>query len=332
MNPPISIVVIGYNIEKYIGECLSSAIQQHYDNFEVIYVDDGSKDSTLKIARDYAADKENMIVVEKANGGIISAKIEGVKRATGDFLCFVDGDDWVGPELLAHLCKGIEISGEKADIVEGKYYVQRKDGFLAKAKSNVQEAVMTGDSYFRAVMEDRIAHYTVAKLYNKQFLLKAGYLDFPHVTMAEDLLTNSLLGLNCPRVHFLDCADYYYRYVASSLTHAGDARLLEQSKTLKHMEKRISEIDKYHEQMEYQWFSYLNAYLHTQGMSADIKKQLTSLCRDHYGKWTKNKYSIKRWKRMSLYNKLRLLIYLYFPILIYPYESVLNIGYRILRA
>ena len=234
-----------------------------------------------------------------------------------------------GPELLAELSEGIVIHGGKADIVEGRYYIQRADGSFVEAGSNDHEAVMIGDSYFCAVMEGRIAHYTVAKLYDRQFLLKAGYLDFPHVTMAEDLLTNSLLGLKCPRVHFLECANYYYRYNASSLTHAGDHRILEQSRTLHYMNSRITEKEEYRKLIDYQWFSYLNVYLQNQGVSPGVKKELALLCREPVRKWRKNPYSMSRWERLSRYNKLRMIVYLYLPVVSGAYERLFSKIYAV---
>ena len=331
MNPKISVITIGYNVEPYIKQCLTSLLRQQYDNYEVIYVDDGSKDNSAKIAKDLASQHANMIVVEKENGGIISAKIEGVRRATGDYLCFVDGDDWAGTEYLSELSAGIRIQGVPADIVAGKHFVQKADGTFFKSGCSLSKNVLTGDEYFREIMEDHIDHYTVAKLFHRVFFLNAGYLDFPHVTMAEDLLTNALLGLNKPRVHFLDCAGYYYRYTETSLTRAGDERLLEQGKTLSYMEKQILQTDTYRDLMSYQWFSYLQTYLQARQVPTHIKRMLVEICKKPIHGWTHNQYSVKRWQRLTLNGKIRMCIYIYLPAFISPYEYLLFCAYK-LRA
>lgn len=96
----ISIVVPCYNVASYIQQCVDSIISQTYSNWELILVDDGSTDKTPQIC-DYYSKKDSRIhVIHKANGGLVSARNVGYEAVTGDWLVYVDGDDWVSPNLV----------------------------------------------------------------------------------------------------------------------------------------------------------------------------------------------------------------------------------------
>ena len=98
-NPKISVIVPAYNIEEYIGECLESLINQTYHNLEIIVVNDGSKDNTLKIIEKYASEDNRLIVINKPNGGLSSARNAGLDIMSGDYVSFIDGDDFVSIHL-----------------------------------------------------------------------------------------------------------------------------------------------------------------------------------------------------------------------------------------
>ena len=99
----ISIVIPVYNIEKYLKECLDSLVNQTFKDFEVICVNDGSKDKSLDILNEYAKKDSRFIVVTQENGGSGSARNNGLSRARGKYVQFLDGDDYFEPELLEKL-------------------------------------------------------------------------------------------------------------------------------------------------------------------------------------------------------------------------------------
>lgn len=111
-----SIVIPIYGVEKYLNDCLNSIKKQTYSNFEVIMVDDGSKDNSIKIMETYAREDERFLAFHKENGGQSSARNFGVKKATGDYIIFVDGDDMIQPELLEK-CQETIIENPLIDIV-----------------------------------------------------------------------------------------------------------------------------------------------------------------------------------------------------------------------
>lgn len=103
MKPKISIIVPIYNTEKYLSICISSIINQTYTNFELILVDDGSTDHSGQIADDYAKKDKRIKVIHQKNQGQSAARNAGLKKATGDFVSFIDGDDEIKPDFLEKL-------------------------------------------------------------------------------------------------------------------------------------------------------------------------------------------------------------------------------------
>lgn len=99
----ISVIVPAYNIGPYIGRCLDSILNQSYQSLEIIAVDDGSTDETGKIIDQYAAKDSRIIPIHKENGGVSSARLTGISKATGLYIGFVDGDDYIEPEMYEHL-------------------------------------------------------------------------------------------------------------------------------------------------------------------------------------------------------------------------------------
>lgn len=135
-----SIVIPIYGVEKYLNDCLNSIKKQTYSNFEVIMVDDGSKDNSIKIMETYAREDERFLAFHKENGGQSSARNFGVTKVTGDYLLFVDGDDMIHQELLEKchdtisenpLTDIVRFQTEKVDMATGKKRVLTYQPFVA---------------------------------------------------------------------------------------------------------------------------------------------------------------------------------------------------------
>ncbi len=106
-DPLISIVVPCYNVEKYIDECVLSLIGQKYRNIEILLIDDGSIDKTGEIAKKYASEYDNIHYHYRINGGLSAARNTGIELAKGEYISFVDSDDWVEPDYIEKLYKAI---------------------------------------------------------------------------------------------------------------------------------------------------------------------------------------------------------------------------------
>lgn len=120
MLPKISVIVPIYKVEVYINKCIDSIINQSYKNIEVILVDDGSPDKCGEIANSYSKKDSRVKVIHKENGGLSDARNCGMKYATGEYVLFVDSDDWISEEMIDTL---VSIAIEtNADIVQSAFY------------------------------------------------------------------------------------------------------------------------------------------------------------------------------------------------------------------
>ena len=119
----ISVIVPVYNIEEYLPQCIDSIINQSYGELEIILVDDGSTDSGGNICDRYARMDSRIKVIHKENGGLVSARKAGVNRAAGEYVTFVDGDDWIEQDAYQKLID----SGQGADIIAFACYEEYGD-------------------------------------------------------------------------------------------------------------------------------------------------------------------------------------------------------------
>ena len=98
-----SVIVPIYKVEKYLKKCIDSILEQSFKDFELILVDDGSPDNCPQICDEYAKNDSRIKVVHKKNGGLVSARNVGIQTAIGDYICYVDGDDWIHEDTLKNL-------------------------------------------------------------------------------------------------------------------------------------------------------------------------------------------------------------------------------------
>lgn len=114
MNDMISVIIPVYNVAQYLPECMNSILNQDHRNLEVILIDDGSKDDSGEICDHYAAADSRVKVIHQQNGGAAAAKNAGLRIATGDYLSFVDADDYLEPDVYGYMVKALEESGADA--------------------------------------------------------------------------------------------------------------------------------------------------------------------------------------------------------------------------
>lgn len=120
----VSIIVAVYNIEAYIEPCLQSVMAQTWKNLEMIVVDDGSEDDSGKICDRYEANDQRIIVIHKKNEGLSAARNEGLSRATGKYIYFLDGDDWIEPDLIETVISRLKEDNElvifRSETIDGE--------------------------------------------------------------------------------------------------------------------------------------------------------------------------------------------------------------------
>lgn len=214
MNILISIIIPVYNVEKYLRSCLDSIIEQSYKNIEIILINDGSKDSSAEICDEYALIDSRIKVVHKKNEGVSSARNIGIEMATGEYISFVDSDDWTTPESYSILAEKI-ILANKPDIIRFNAYKNNSiinplplNGVL-KDKDLREKFVypMIGAEHF-----DGTFILGVPWLYClKKELIDRYKLRFILYNRLEDRLFNISALLRAESVLFITEALYHYR-------------------------------------------------------------------------------------------------------------------------
>ena len=118
MAPAISIIIPVYNQEKYLGKCIQSIIEQRFSNIEIILVNDGSIDRSLEICKKYAEIDNRIIVIDQGKFGVVETRKRGVLKSKGDYIAFIDSDDFFAPEGLENL---YNLAQKGIDLVIGNY-------------------------------------------------------------------------------------------------------------------------------------------------------------------------------------------------------------------
>lgn len=170
MGTKISVIIPVYRVEKFLSKCIESVINQSYKNVEIILVDDGSPDSCGSICERWATQDSRIIVIHKENGGLSDARNSGMKVATGDYISFVDSDDWVMPDFLSTLYDLIK--KENADISEcGVSYV-KEDGQVLRDRvcSEPTLVIDKNEALKRLILEQGVYQTVWNKLYKREVI------------------------------------------------------------------------------------------------------------------------------------------------------------------
>ena len=180
-TPKISVIVPVYNAEKSLCRCIDSILTQTYQDFELLLIDDGSKDSSGAICDSYAAKDSRIKVFHKPNGGVSSARNLGIDNAQGEWLTFVDADDWVEENFLMALC-----SVQQTDMVVGKCVLEDKSGLLRELFCVCAEGLSLGQLLPRYLYHTMF-HVPWGKLFRLS-LIRRMKIRFHHdMKMGEDL-------------------------------------------------------------------------------------------------------------------------------------------------
>ena len=154
-KPLLSVIVPIYNVEEYLEKCLDSIINQTYKNLEIILVDDGSPDKCPQICDEYAKKDDRIVVIHKENGGVSSARNLGLDIAKGEFITFVDSDDWIDETMYEKMM--LKQAEENLDLVFTRYKTI-KNGSIKKIKELTMDIFCKGNDlqYFISQLDDNI--------------------------------------------------------------------------------------------------------------------------------------------------------------------------------
>lgn len=212
----ISVIIPVFNSAKYIGKCLESILMQKNVHVEILIIDDGSTDETSSICDSYKAGADNLIVLKQKNRGPGMARNVGLQNAGGDYVFFIDADDWIASDYLSTL-HDFSIQ-HNCDIVQGGYcYAFRDYGLVAKQTfKNKSNLVLDKTEALKALLKHKIIkNFCWGKLYRKSIIRD---IRFPDMRCLEDYYWMERVIDNCNLYGIVNDPFYYYRQHSESIT------------------------------------------------------------------------------------------------------------------
>ena len=208
-KPLLSIIVPVYKVENYLQKCIDSILAQTFTDFELILVDDGSKDRSGQICDEYAEMDERVKVIHKENSGPSDTRNRGIEQAAGNYFMFVDSDDYIAPTMVE--CLYQSILKENADIAACNFLYSFEDDRNQDFSTNIQWEVVSGAEIFYNRKNDRSCGYWTV-VWNKLYKSKVfGKLRFRAGKYYEDeFWANDIYQMDIKMVTIPECL-YYYR-------------------------------------------------------------------------------------------------------------------------
>lgn len=223
----VSVVVPAYNVASHLGKCIESVLAQTETSFELIVVNDGSTDDTGAVAERYAEVDSRVSVIHRPNGGLSVARNTGFEAATGDFLCFLDADDWAEDSMLASMVAVCEATSARVVVAGAVVDFESEQGRVYGSRRSVPEprVVERGSALRDDVVSDEFVNllgYAWNKLYDRRWLEAMGLKFAAGLSLIEDIEFNSRVMSAAERVVFSSGA--YVHYVQRSSPSLGKAR------------------------------------------------------------------------------------------------------------
>lgn len=213
----ISIIVPVYNVEQYVEKCIESILSQTYKNFELILVNDGSTDKSLDIILKYK-NNPNIRIINKKNSGQSDSRFQGLLQAKGEYIYYVDSDDFIESYALEMLVE--QINKTKADIVFGRYRLINEYGNVLREQKPYKEKVLEDTE---KILRDAICALNFKtslwiKIIKRKLLTDSYIDEIRNVHFNEDLLLSIILAYHCKKVVFINDIIYNVLQRKNSLT------------------------------------------------------------------------------------------------------------------
>ena len=221
MDDKITVIVPVYNVENYLRKCLDSIMAQTYKNIEIIVVNDGSTDTSGEICKEFSGMDHRIIYIEQENAGLSAARNTGLNNMSGDYVTFVDSDDWIEQDYIETLYK--KIVEYQADISVGNYYSYNEDEetyYFHIYGDSYYEKVYDNISIFENLYESQeMKSFALISAWGKLYKAKLfDYLRFDKGKLGEDGYFNQKMYLSVNKVVYLNKGLYAYRQRSGSIT------------------------------------------------------------------------------------------------------------------
>lgn len=209
-SPLLSVIVPAYNVERYIGRCLESLLEQELSSFEIIVIDDGSTDRTSAIVSQYAMENDKIIVIRcnRASGNAGTPRNIGLNKARGEYIGFVDADDWIEKDMYSQLIQTAENS--KCDIVSAEGFYRHENGLKKQFNINYIE-INTETKNNKEAFSSGFFSNIWNRIYRND-LLKKNHIYFPRIYLAEDFCFSALCHAFASHTRVTRGSYYHYDY------------------------------------------------------------------------------------------------------------------------
>lgn len=278
----VTIIIPIYGVELYLKQCIESVLSQTYQNLQIILVNDGSKDKCGEIC-DYYAKKDTRIqIIHKQNEGLVNARKSGLLIAQGEFVTFVDGDDWVGENFIYNLIQpslqydiDFTIAGYIREFYgkEDKIIPKLATGYYTKEK--LQKNILPNALFNGIFFQHGISTYVWNKLFKLTKLRYYLTIIDKNIIMGEDAALTYPYLFNCDNIYIIDATDYFYRQRPNSIVKSVPNLSLEYSQLsllFKHLKRHISKFENIDLEIQLKLYFYAQILIRSGGViNDDIK-------------------------------------------------------------
>lgn len=227
-NIKVSVIVPIYNVGLFLNKCIESIAGQSYDNLEIILVNDESKDNSLEICRSWEKKDDRILVIDQKNQGVSVARNAGIAKSTGDWICFVDGDDWLEDNCII---KMLELVEDNTDVLITDYFVDTAsscwhESFFTLPDHDFTEAEkveLIKNCFLKTSFSNKKAVTAVgvpwAKLFKASFIRDKGITFDKKLRKMQDAIFNIEVYQQCDGIIFRNIPTYHYRQNNESVCH-----------------------------------------------------------------------------------------------------------------
>jgi glycosyltransferase involved in cell wall biosynthesis len=246
----VSIIIPIYGVEIYLKKCIESVLNQSYSNLQIILVNDGSKDNCAEICDHYSKLDPRIIIIHKENEGLVNARKSGLSLAQGEFVTFVDGDDWVGENFIYNLLQpAIKYNTDLTIAGYLREFYGKEDKIIPKlatgyySKESLTDKILPNALYNGIFFQHGISTYVWNKLFKIAKLKNYLNIIDKNIVMGEDAALTYPYLFNCDNIYITDATDYIYRQRPNSIVKSVPNLTLEYSQLsllFKHLKKHVS--------------------------------------------------------------------------------------------
>lgn len=214
-KPLVSVIIPVYNVAEYLAECIESLIKQTYSNIEIILVDDKSTDDSHLICDAYGQNDSRIVTIHQpSNQGVSAARNKGIQISRGDYICFVDSDDWVSPDYIFQLLtSAIDNASDLTTVGLINYY--SPDNIVPDTNPINFLNDLNNPEQLHTLIKTKNLPGPVCKLYRKEFIATNDILFSIDIGFAEDKEFNAKYISHCKSAFVSDYCGYYYRRTVS---------------------------------------------------------------------------------------------------------------------